>query len=128
MSLSQSDAERLLSSGFLMHEIDEIANAKALDGSPQPPVDLNNPAWQATMKTRLEWWQDKIKRDWTAREIEREIMLYYEGDSKRSPFDFLKAEFSGAKPTYARLDYMEARRRKYEAQTKKMGKYEKYRA
>jgi len=115
MSLSGADAERLLAAGFMRREIEELANAKTSDGKDQPSIDLNNPTWQAAMESRRAWLDDKLTRNWTEEDIQREIMNYYERNSKRSPWDFIQAEGSltdadiqrrGAK----QVDYLDARR------------------
>ncbi len=112
MSLSQADAKRLTAAGFLQHEIDELAGAKDPSGKDQPAINLSSPIWQATLKSRQDWWIDKINRNWTEDDIHREIIGYYEKNSERSPWDFLKAEYKPPK----KVDYIEARRRKAEAQ------------
>jgi len=118
MSLSQADAKRLLTAGFLQHEIDELAGAKDAQGKDQPPIILERPVWQSVMKSRQDWWIDKVNRNWTEDDIHREIMGYYERNSQRSPWDFLKAEYKPPK----KVDYIEARRKKAEAQVEEIYK------
>ncbi len=112
MTLSSADAERLLAAGFLEGEVRELAEAKSPDGKDQPPIDLNSPVWQSVMKSRQEWIQDKVARNWTEEEILREIMAYYERGEGRSPWDFIRAEYKPVK----RADYLDARKRRHEAQ------------
>jgi len=117
MSLTEADAARLTFAGFLQEEIDELANAKTSDGKDQPSINLDSPTWQTTMKSRKDWWIDKVNRDWTEEDIHREILMYYEKDNGRSPFDFVRAAGSPAKER-KQVDYIETRRRKMELQIK----------
>lgn len=118
MSLSIADATRLREAGFLQGEIEELSEAKDTSGKDQPPILLDSPVWQAVMKSRQEWWVDKVNRNWTEEDIQREIMGYYERDEKRSPWDFLKAEYRPPK----KVDYIEARRKRAEAQVMELYK------
>ena len=112
MTLSFDDAARLRTSGFLDWEIEQFASATDAKGKLQPPIDLNAPVWQAAMKSRGDWVDDKIARGWTKEEIDGEIMGYYWRKAERSPFDFLKLEY--APPT--KVDYREALRRRLEGE------------
>lgn len=112
MTISQSDAELLASAGFTNREIMELANAKTLKGADQPPININSPAWQRVLESRRQWWTDKLERGWEEGDIIREIENYYKRDEKRTPFDFLRAEYRPPK----RIDYMEAIRRRHQAQ------------
>ena len=112
MSISQADAARLREAGFLDLEIEQIANAATAKGEPQPPIQLDSPIWQAVMESRRDWRVDKISRGWTEYEIVSELQNYYRRDSRRSPFDFLRAEY---KPPQKK-DYMEIVRKRAAAQ------------
>ena len=118
MSLSETDAERLRLAGFLQHEIDELSEARTADGKGQPPIHLDSPAWQATMESRRRWLDDKLNRNWTEDDIQREIIGYYEKGSQRSPWDFLKAEYKPPK----KIDYIDARRRRAQTQVRELYK------
>ena len=112
MTISTFDAQRLRESGFLEAEIMAIAEAKTAKGEDQPPVDLDSPIWQSVMESRRDWRVDKISRGWTEYEIVSELQNYYRRDSRRSPFDFLRAEY---KPPQKK-DYMEIVRKRAAAQ------------
>lgn len=104
MTLSSDDSQRLRSAGFSDWEINELANARTPDGKDQPPINIDGDAWKAVLKSRKEWTDDKIRRGWLDKEIENEIMNYYLKDTRRTPFDFLKAEYRPRK----RIDYLTA--------------------
>jgi hypothetical protein len=104
MTISSNDSDKLRQAGFTDWEILEIANAKTPDGKDQPPINIDGDAWKAVLKSRKEWKDDKIKRGWLDKEIENEIMNYYLKDTRRTPFDFLKAEYRPRK----RIDYLTA--------------------
>lgn len=115
MTISAADALLLRQSGFTRYEIDEIANAKTTTGEDQPPINLRSPAWVATIKSRREWWIDKVERGWTEYEIENELMNYYNRDTNRTPFDFLRAEYKPPK----KADYIEIARKRAAKQIKR---------
>lgn len=98
--ISKHDAEFLLSHHFLDIEVLAFAEATNPDGSPHT-VNIDGPAWRATIKSRQEWYDDKIERGWSEEQIERELRAYYDRDLKRTPWDFLKAEYRPPK----RIDY-----------------------
>jgi len=104
MTISANDAQKLRDAGFSEWEINELSNARTPDGKDQPPINIDSPAWQAVLKSRKEWTDDKIRRGWRRKEIENEIMNYYNKDTRRTPFDFLKAEYRPRK----RIDYLTA--------------------
>ena len=112
MTLSQADAERLRHAGFLESEIMELAEAKTAIGADQPQINLDSPVWQAVIKSRREWWIDKLDRGWTEHEIVNELENYYRRDKGRNPFDFLKAEYKPPK----KVDYIEIIRKRYAEQ------------
>ena len=93
MALSFDDAKRLQEAGFLDFEIEKIAEAETVDGKEQPPVDLSSPVWQRVLESRASWMADKVAKNWSQEEIERNIMDYYARGAKRNPYDFLKAEY-----------------------------------
>lgn len=120
MTLSYNNAEKLRDAGFLDYEIEQLAGAKTLDGKDQPSINLDSPAWKAVMKSRLEWIEDKINRDWTVDEMDNILMDYYMRDPKRSPWDFLKMEYRGK----TRIGYYEGlRNRKRKEAEAVLGKY-----
>lgn len=108
MSLSFEDAGILRSAGFTEWEIAKLAEGTRPDGTPQDPVELNKPMWLKVLKSREEWIADKIERGWSAEQIEDNISSYYARSPKRSPFDFLKAEY---KPVGKRDFWAEIRHR-----------------
>lgn len=101
MTISSNDADRLRRAGFTEHELDLLANAKTPDGKDQPAIDVGSPAWQSTLKSRREWYDDKIAKGWKDQEIINEVFNYYAADKRRTPFDFLKIEYRPRK----RVDY-----------------------
>jgi hypothetical protein len=112
LSISQADAERLSAAGFLPSEIFALAEAKTVTGKDQPPVNLDSASWKSALETRYKWWQNKYKRGWTTEEIENSLLNYYARDVRRTPFDFLRAEYKPPKKT----DYFETLRKRQEAQ------------
>ncbi len=112
MTISSQDAERLAQAGFLPSEIQDLANAKTTKGEDQPPINLDAAVWIATLNSRKEWWLDKLDRGWTEEEIQRELGNYYKRDSRRTPFDFLRAEYKPPK----KVDYIEIIRKRQAAQ------------
>lgn len=112
MTISANDASRLRQAGFIESEIMEFANAVTAKGEPQPPVDLDSPVWQSVLESRREWWIDKVDRGWTEHEIVAELENYYRRDSKRNPFDFIRAEYRPPK----KRDYMEIARKRQAAE------------
>ena len=118
--LSIEDARRLKDAGFLEYEIQELSKGKAPDGRDQPPIDLNSPVWQRALDARRGWVADKVNRGWSEIEIETEARRYYVAGAKRSPWDFLKAEY---KPPL-KTDYRAGLRARIQRQiTESMGKY-----
>jgi hypothetical protein len=120
MTISSEDFDILRKAGFVEYELEQIANAKTPDGKDQPPIDINSPAWRAVIKSRREWTDDKIARGWQLDAIINEVMNYYHKDERRTPFDFLKAEYRPRK----RVDYYAVvRERKKIAIEEDMGEY-----
>jgi hypothetical protein len=108
LSISFEDGERLRAAGFLEWEIEKIAEGTLPDGSPQPPINLNSPVWQRVTESRRNWVDDKIARGWSEADINTNIMDYYVRSPKRTPFDFVKAEY---KPVKKRDFWLEIRLR-----------------
>ena len=106
--LTDSDRQRLKRAGFIPMEIYRYDAGVGPDNEPQPPIDLNSPLWQTAMQTRFEWMDDKRRRGWSDTEIGNEIANYYARGRKRTPWDFLKAEYRPPK----RVDYIAAVRRR----------------
>jgi len=112
LTISAQNATRLIQAGFLESEVHAIAEAKTTTGTEQPPVNLDSPIWTAAIKSRREWWIDKINRGWTEHEIVNELQNYYRRDEKRNPFDFIRAEYKPPK----KKDYMDIARKRAAAQ------------
>ena len=120
MTISLEDAHRLTAAGFVDSEVEAYATATDPKGNPQPPIDLNSPAWQAALKSRREWIEDKVDRGWSPEEINAEILGYYARGAKRNPWDFLKIEYKDPQ----KVDYRAAVRRRAKARvTAVLGKY-----
>lgn len=111
MPISQYDADNLANAGFTPYEIQQISQATTSSGTSQTPVNTDSPIWQAVIRSRRDWVEDKIARGWNWMEIRNEIENYYRRDAKRSPFDFLRAEYKPPK----RMDYIEMIRRRTQA-------------
>lgn len=120
MSLKAGDEETLRLAGFTEFEIRRFETATTPDGAPQPPLELDSPVWQRVLESRRSWIEDKIDKGWTESEINAVIMEYYKRDSKRNPFDFLKAEY---KPPLKRDFYKGVRERSQRMINSKLGKY-----
>lgn len=97
MTISFEDGERLKAAGFLDWEVGKFAEAVLVDGQPQPNINLNSPVWQRVIESRRNWIDDQAARGSTSEEIATTIMDYYGRGAKRSPFDFLKAEYKPVK-------------------------------
>lgn len=108
MTISLEDGERLRLAGFLEYEIEQFAAAVDPEGKPQPAINLDTPVWQRVLKSRRDWIDDKVKRGWSDEDITESMMDYYRKSEKRTPWDFLKAEYRP--PT--RVDYRAAIRRR----------------
>ncbi len=106
MALSESDSERLRRSGFFDFEIDYIANATTPDGHAQPMIDLNNPAWQAAMKTRSDYIKNELERTGDVNSVYEEILAYYRKDFSRDPFDFIRYEYG--RGVVKKIDFLNA--------------------
>lgn len=87
--LTSHNRTLLRNAGFIDIELQKFESA---DAFPNGPLE-NFPAWMTMMDSRREWVEDKINRGWTEDEIERELANYYRHDSRRTPFDFLRAEY-----------------------------------
>ena len=101
MTISVEDAKILRESGFLESEVLRFSESKTPEGVDQPPIDISTPVWQAMLRSRREWVEDKIAKGWDKGEVTSELRAYYKRDESRSPWDFLKAEYRPAK----RVDY-----------------------
>ena len=112
--LSAEQVFLLRRAGFIDYEIAQYNYMVAADGSPQA-VDLHTETWQATMKTRKLWIDRCRALGWVDQQIKDAIMNFYKGP-RRSPFDFLKAEYKPVK----RTDYIAARRSRARKKTKSL--------
>lgn len=101
MTISSNDAENLRRAGFTEYELDLLANAKTPDGKDQPAIKIDGPAWQSSLRSRRQWYDDRIANGWTEQQIINAVFSYYAADKKRTPFDFLKIEYRPRK----RVDY-----------------------
>lgn len=108
MTLSYYDGQQLKSYGFSDYEIRELSEAKTPGGNPQPPIDIRSQLWKDIIRSRMNWWIDKYTSGWEDYEIDGEVDNYYKRDARRTPWDFLKAEYRPRK----RVDYWAAVRAK----------------
>ena len=115
MTVSRNGWSRLRRAGFLDSEIIEFDQATDSTGNLQPQINLNTPVWQAAMKSRYDWIQDKVARGWTKQQIISMIRNYYAKSKTASPWDFLKAEYRPAKKT----DFITALRRRTQKKLRK---------
>jgi len=112
LTISSRDTDILRHAGFIESEIEGFANAMTTKGEPQPPIDIDSPVWQAVIESRKGWWIDKVDRGWTEHEIVAELQNYYRRDSKRNPFDFIRAEYKPPR----KVDYMDIVRKRAASQ------------
>jgi hypothetical protein len=91
--LNYDDAEKLKAAGFTDWEIDQLSQSKTPSGQDQPPIDLNDKPWIATINSRREWRDIRADEGYNDSEINNAINRYYQRDPNRSPWDFLKAEY-----------------------------------
>ena len=100
MTLSTHDAFRLGRAGFTRKEIAELASATDLKSNPQPRIDLDSPAWQATLKKRINF-MNNVRQDYfieNQRHLTRQLYnliidQWYSKGIKRSPWDWLKSTY-----------------------------------
>jgi len=121
MTISIGDANILRRNHFTDAEIDDLSNAVTPDGKPQPPVDINSPVWRAVIASRRSWYMGRVRKGWKRDRINSTIDSYYRRGSKRSIYDFLKAEYQPKKV----IDYMSAIKRRARNRAAKMG-YKKF--
>lgn len=114
MTITRQDAERLEKSGFTRQEIMEIAQARTPDGKFQPPVDLNDAAWQKTMNLRYNFniklrqdFKRTHKRDLTRAQYDGIVNQWYKGGIRKTPFDWLVEAYGKGKKKVS--DFIEAR-------------------
>lgn len=120
MPLTKNDANTLRNSGFLLREVDHIA--ENLDETRQI-IDLNLPAWQMALAKRRKYIDKELKRlslkGYNREEamdiIFRKIEARYIQNDKLTPWDFLRAEYSkiidGKKVDYIENARKRARRK-----------------
>ena len=121
MTISVGDGNILRRNHFTDAEIQDLANAVTPDGKSQPPVDINSPLWRAVISSRKSWYMGRIRKGWKRARIESTINNFYGRGSKRSIYDFLKAEYQPKKI----IDYMSAIKRRARNRAAKLG-YKKY--
>jgi len=113
MAITDEDGQRLREAHFLEYEIDQLATAvQPGTGNPQGYQNLDGPTWQAAIKSRIDWWDDKRRRGWSKEEIEQELLNYYQRDQKRTPWDFLKVAYHPPK----KFDYLAVVRARHASQ------------
>jgi len=102
-----------LNAGFLPEEAEELAyGSKGIKVSAEKVYGSRT--GRAARVSRRQWIQDLLKQGWTEEEIAREARAYYARDSKRSPWDFIRAEY---RPP-AKKDYREAAKKLAEVEVK----------
>lgn len=129
MSIKSGDAKILRDVGFTNREINQIANAKAPDGSAQPDIDIND--WNDAIFTRKEW-IDKLQRThknvtgdiYTKGEVDNIIDSFYNTDPDMTVYDWLKREYMrGNTRSGVKMDYITAAKARAERKTNKMYRY-----
>ena len=102
--------------GFLVQEAKELTYGSKGVKIDARKVFNSRPARRARIN-RQGWIRNLIDRGWTIKEIEREARTYYTRDTKRSPWDFIRAEY---KPRLKKdfKDYREAAKQRAEAETR----------
>jgi len=102
-----------LNAGFLPEEAEELTyGSKGVKVGAEKVY--NSRTGRAARRERQRWVRDLLLRGWTEEEIAREARAYYARDSKRSPWDFIRAEY---RPPMKK-DYREAARRLAETEVK----------
>jgi len=107
-----------LNAGFLPEEADELTYGSKGVKVDAEEVYRSRPA-RIARRTRQEWIRWLLDRGWTTAEIKREIGAYYAFDTKRSPWDFIRAEYRPPQRKDYR-DYREAARRRAGTQVKSL--------
>lgn len=93
MPIINSDGfDRLRRAGFSESEINALNNSKDKLGN-AIPVNLDSNAYQRMISERQQWINTVKGYGWTPEQISNELNGYYDKDSRRSVFDFLKAEY-----------------------------------
>ena len=95
MYLSARDSQRLRDAGFIGEEIERFGMAVTPTGRRQPQIDLNSPAWQATMAARMRQRDRLARKGLDEKQQDAVYQQYYQarGRAKRSPYDFLKSAY-----------------------------------
>jgi len=102
-----------LNAGFLPEEAEELTyGSKGINVNAEKVY--NSRSARAARRERQRWIRDLLEQGWTGAEIEREARAYYARDAKRSPWDFIRAEYQPPK----KKDYREAARIIAEAEVK----------
>lgn len=79
----------------------------------------------AARRTRIAWIQMLADRGWNAKQIMREMRMYYALGQKRSPWDFIRAEYRGGRKIKDILDYQDKARKRAEAKTSKLYRHKR---
>lgn len=102
-----------INAGFLPEEADELTyGSKGIKVNAEKVY--NSRTGRVARVSRQQWIRDLRRQGWTDEEIEREARMYYARDSKRSPWDFIRAEYQPP----AKKDYREAAKRLAEDEVK----------
>jgi hypothetical protein len=110
VSITNSDGAILREAGFTLREIRELAESVDPKGNPQPPININSPAWQAALKNRTAW-INRARRDFQAvhktpltRARFDQIVDQWYRKNKGSPWDWLKITYQPRK----KMDFLTA--------------------
>ena len=95
MSLSARDSQRLRDAGFITEEIERFGLATTPGGNRQPKINLDSPAWVATMAARIKQRDRLARKGLDEKQQDAVYQQYYQarGRARRSPYDFLKAAY-----------------------------------
>ena len=118
MSLSRKDSQRLRDAGFISEEISRFGMATSPSGERQPKIDLDSPAWQATMLSRIIKRNKMTKKGFDEKQQDDIFQKYYSGRAaqNRSPYDFLKVAY---RPIQGFTDYGHALHRRIQNRVNK---------
>ena len=100
MALSKQDSQRLRDAGFIPEEIAKLGAAKTPTGKWQPAINLDSPAWQATIKERIRKCDSLKKQGLSAPLRDMVFQKYYDSKAKnaRNIYDFLKSAYRPPRP------------------------------
>ena len=110
-----------LNSGFTAREATELTYGRPDMPSFNAEGVYNSKTGRAARVNRQRWIRGLLDNGWTMDEIMAVVEDYYARDSKRSPWDFIRAEYQPP----VKKDYREAARRRAEGRTQEL--YQLYR-